>query len=333
MLLENDAPYNLSKKPAWQQSIIILAWVFMNFLLAFFLFFILFLVWVKPIWVNDKIEMNSELKLIPTYKEAIEKWILIKNPWILINPVEWSIAINSWLKSWDIIYKIYSCKTNIIDEKTCEWWENVNTNTLNEPTNVSDIIKENAWKQLIFLVNEDNFIKIQVPEEWKIWIYLWENISVNENFIYKYWVLDSAKFALLETKNQVIITFKWLSYLVQKIFNPEKPEEREEAIKAMSWPIWIVSFISESLKAWIIFLIIFWAIISINLWVFNLLPIPALDWGRFLFIFINWIIEKLFWKKIIWPTSEAIIHFSFFILLIALSVIIAYNDISKIINN
>jgi hypothetical protein len=25
MLLENDAPYNLSKKPAWQQSIIILA--------------------------------------------------------------------------------------------------------------------------------------------------------------------------------------------------------------------------------------------------------------------------------------------------------------------
>jgi regulator of sigma E protease len=75
------------------------------------------------------------------------------------------------------------------------------------------------------------------------------------------------------------------------------------------------------------------AIISINLWVFNLLPIPALDGWRFIFIFVNGIIEKLFWKKAINALVENFIHVWFFILLIALSILIAYNDIIKIINS
>jgi membrane-associated protease RseP (regulator of RpoE activity) len=64
-----------------------------------------------------------------------------------------------------------------------------------------------------------------------------------------------------------------------------------------------------------------------------LLPIPALDWWRFLFILINSTIEKVFGKKFINGTTEGILHFVFFIILIALSLIIWYNDITRIINN
>lgn len=297
----------------WKQMIIVLAWVFMNFLLAFIIFSILFFIWIKPIWINSKIETDLDLKLIPTYEQAIESWLLIKKSWIILTPVKWSIAEESWLKEWDILLKI-----NWIDIKSSE--------------QVIKIIEENKSKEVSLLINEKE-IKIKIPETWKIWSYLSDNVEYNKDFEYKYWFFPAIKYWFLETYNEALITFEWLKYLVKKIAYPETPEERTEAIKTVSWPIWIVNFITSSLSAWIIFFLIIWAIISINLWIFNLLPIPALDWWRFIFIFLNWILLKITWKKIIWENLEWLVHLTFFVFLIALSIIIAYNDIIKIINN
>jgi membrane-associated protease RseP (regulator of RpoE activity) len=94
----------------------------------------------------------------------------------------------------------------------------------------------------------------------------------------------------------------------------------------------MVDFISKSIWEGITFLFIIGAIISINLWVFNLLPIPALDWWRFFLINLNWLMKLLFWKKIISENMEWIIHILFFIILIALSLIIWYNDVTKLFN-
>ena len=317
ILSENEANYNLNKKPAWQQSIIILAGIFMNFVLAFFIFFILFLVWVKPIWINNHIKTSLDLKLIPTLEQAINKWILEKKPGIILSPVSWSLAEKSWIEKWDIILKI-------------------NDEEINSSEIFMKKIKENKGKTIILTKsckNKENCkekIYINIDEAWKIWSYISENITINKDFEYKFWVLDSAKYAFLETKNQVLLTFSALSDLAKKIFTPETKTERQEAINSMSWPIWIVNFISETFSSWILFLLIIWALISINLWVFNLLPIPALDWWRFLFIILNSIFSKIFWKKFFSENMETIIHFIFFMILIALSLIIWYNDIVKI---
>ena len=317
ILSENEADYNLNKKPAWQQSIIILAGIFMNFILAFFIFFILFLVWVKPIWINNHIKTSLDLKLIPTLEQAINNWILEKKPGIILSPVSWSLAEKSWIQKWDIILKI-------------------NDEEINSSEIFMKKIKENKGKTIILTKsckNKENCkekIYINIDEAWKIWSYISENITINKDFEYKFWVLDSAKYAFLETKNQVLLTFSALSDLAKKIFTPETKTERQEAINSMSWPIWIVNFISETFSSWILFLLIIWALISINLWVFNLLPIPALDWWRFLFIILNSIFSKIFWKKFFSENMETIIHFIFFMILIALSLIIWYNDIVKI---
>ena len=317
ILSENEANYNLNKKPAWQQSIIILAGIFMNFVLAFFIFFILFLVWVKPIWINNHIKTSLDLKLIPTLEQAINNWILEKKPWIILSPVSWSLAEKSWIQKWDIILKI-------------------NDEEINSSEIFMKKIKENKGKTIILTKsckNKENCkekIYINIDEAWKIWSYISENITINKDFEYKFWVLDSAKYAFLETKNQVLLAFSALSDLAKKIFTPETKTERQEAINSMSWPIWIVNFISETFSSWILFLLIIWALISINLWVFNLLPIPALDWWRFLFIILNSIFSKIFWKKFFSENMETIIHFIFFMILIALSLIIWYNDIVKI---
>lgn len=317
ILSENEADYNLNKKPAWQQSIIILAGIFMNFVLAFFIFFILFLIWVKPIWINNHIKTSLDLKLIPTLEQAINNWILEKKPGIILSPVSWSLAEKSWIQKWDIILKI-------------------NDEEINSSENFMKKIKENKGKAIILTKsceNKENCnekISINIDETGKIWSYISENITINKDFEYKFWVLDSAKYAFLETKNQVLLTFSALSDLAKKIFTPETKTERQEAINSMSWPIWIVNFISETFSSWILFLLIIWALISINLWVFNLLPIPALDWWRFLFIILNSIFSKIFWKKFFSENMETIIHFIFFMILIALSLIIWYNDIVKI---
>lgn len=317
ILSENEANYNLNKKPAWQQSIIILAGIFMNFVLAFFIFFILFLVWVKPVWINNHIKTSLDLKLIPTLEQAINNWILEKKPGIILSPVSWSLAERSWIQKLDVILKI-------------------NDEEINSSENFMKKIKENKGKTIVLTKSCENKetckekISINIDETGKIWSYISENITINKDFEYKFWVLDSAKYAFLETKNQVLLTFSALSDLAKKIFTPETKTERQEAINSMSWPIWIVNFISETFSSWILFLLIIWALISINLWVFNLLPIPALDWWRFLFIILNSIFSKIFWKKFFSENMETIIHFIFFMILIALSLIIWYNDIVKI---
>ena len=67
------------------------------------------------------------------------------------------------------------------------------------------------------------------------------------------------------------------------------------------------------------------AIISLNLALINLLPIPALDGGHLLFL----IIEKVTGKPVKKEFVEKLSNF-FFYLLIALMVVIIYNDIVAI---
>lgn len=336
LIKDQDDKKALFNKPAWQQSIIILAWVFMNFVLAIFIFSLLFFFWVKPVWVNTVIPTEVESKLIPTYDQAIKSWLITKWEWIALYPLEDSIAEKAGIKEADVLLKIKQPHPNPLLKG-----EGVESE-INTPEDVIKIIWKNSWNKLIFIINR-NWKILEIPiipllEErlgevsWKIWSYLWDNIKINENFEYNYWFFKSIKYWTTETYSQIVLTLKWIWLLGKKIFNPETPEQREEAISQVSWPIWIVDFISNSMEAWFKFILIIWAIISINLWVFNLLPIPALDWWRFVFITLNWIIHRAFWKKIISEQSENIIHLLFFILLIALSLIIWYNDVIKIID-
>lgn len=66
-------------------------------------------------------------------------------------------------------------------------------------------------------------------------------------------------------------------------------------------------------------------ILSVSLGVMNLLPIPALDGGRLVFL----LIEVIF-RKPIPPEREGVVHFIGFVLLMVLMVFILFNDISNI---
>lgn len=329
-LKDNFAWDSLLTKPAWQQAIIMLAWVFMNFVLAVFIFSILFFIWIWPIWINDKIQTSLDLKLIPTPEKALEIWLIKENPWVYLLPAENSIALKAWIRNYDLALKANNIEIKNYEELKNIIWENKQNNIVLEikrAKNNCDIIKNQNCDF------ENIFINITPSNEWKIWSYLIPNTQINKDFKYDFSFIESIKYWFTETYGQIILTFKWMWMLAKKIFNPETPKERTEAIEQVSGPIWIVDFMTKSVSNGIIFILIIWAVISINLWVFNLLPIPALDGWRFLLITINSIIKKIFGKKAISENLEWILHVWFFIILILLSILIAYNDINKIINN
>ena len=93
-------------------------------------------------------------------------------------------------------------------------------------------------------------------------------------------------------------------------------------ISAVSGPVGVTSVISESVKQGLGNLWPIMALITVNLGIFNLLPLPALDGGRLLFV----IIEMIFRKPV--PAKyEGIVHTAGFLLLILLMLFITAKDI------
>lgn len=104
-------------------------------------------------------------------------------------------------------------------------------------------------------------------------------------------------------------------------------------IKDMSGPVGIVDAVDETyqnsraagLKIVVLNLMNFAILLTANLGIMNLLPIPALDGGRLVFLFVEAVRRKR-----IPPEKEGMVHFAGFALLLVLMVVVMYNDIMKL---
>ncbi len=95
-------------------------------------------------------------------------------------------------------------------------------------------------------------------------------------------------------------------------------------LSEMSGPIGIISGISTAASQGFLTLLWFLAMITINLGVFNLLPLPALDGGRLIFLLYEGIA-----RKPVPPKREGLVHTIGFMLLIGLILIVSFSDIMK----
>lgn len=91
-------------------------------------------------------------------------------------------------------------------------------------------------------------------------------------------------------------------------------------------PVGTVAYISEAIRYGLEIILRFAIIISVSLGIFNLLPIPALDGGRLLFILI-----ELVRGKPINPDREGMVHFIGLLALFALMLFLTYNDIANLV--
>ena len=92
----------------------------------------------------------------------------------------------------------------------------------------------------------------------------------------------------------------------------------------MTGPVGIVGLVGEASTLGIIYLMSFAAFISINLAVINIIPFPALDGGRLLFVAIEAVRRKAINPKI----ANTLNGFGF-VLLILLMLVVTYKDIVK----
>ncbi|HIW20497.1 MAG TPA: RIP metalloprotease RseP [Candidatus Dorea intestinavium] len=136
-------------------------------------------------------------------------------------------------------------------------------------------------------------------------------------------LFDAVKYGAYEVRFWIKITFESLKMLVTG----------QVGINELSGPVGIVDVVDNTyqqskaygVKMVIVEMLNLAILISANLGVMNLLPLPALDGGRLVFL----IIEAIRGKKIP-PEKEGIVHTIGIILLMVLMVFVMFNDIRKV---
>ncbi len=93
-------------------------------------------------------------------------------------------------------------------------------------------------------------------------------------------------------------------------------------MKELSGPVGITEVITQTLSVDVKFFFELVAMISINMGVMNLLPLPALDGGRLVFL----TFEGIF-RKPIPPKFEGVVHFVGLVLLLGLMLVITFQDV------
>ncbi len=101
--------------------------------------------------------------------------------------------------------------------------------------------------------------------------------------------------------------------------------ERRMSAKQLSGPIGIAQLSGEAAREGPSTFVLLMSMVSLNLAIFNLLPIPILDGGVILLL----LVEMLIGRDLSMPVKEAVIKVGF-VFLMLVTVFALYNDISKI---
>lgn len=136
-------------------------------------------------------------------------------------------------------------------------------------------------------------------------------------------VMDNLKYSIYEVKYWINVTLNSLKALVTG----------QVGVNEMSGPVGIVNMIGDSYEESVTYgyytaflqMLYITIFLSANLGVMNLLPLPALDGGRLLFM----IIEVIRGKRVD-PDKEGMVHFVGMMLLFALMFFTFFNDIRRL---
>ena len=148
-------------------------------------------------------------------------------------------------------------------------------------------------------------------------------VSVNANYREKANALEILGYSAYEVKYWIQTTVSSLGMLLKG----------QVGINDMSGPVGVVSIIGETYESsaadggfyvWLNMMNIA-ILLTANLGVMNLLPLPALDGGRLVFL----ILEAIRGKRIN-PEKEGMVHFIGLMALMLLMVIVMFNDVRKL---
>jgi len=297
----------------WKKILILAWWVLANFIVAWVIFTSVFTIGTKPVSVlpENAIQWESHSLLMPTYSYLESNWFLSGEktdvPLIVDAVLSDSIAEKLWFMTWDII-------------------TNINADAINA-RNVWVVLKNNIWKKINIAYIRNNHKKVvssQCPEDNCVlgiaFITSW-TLAVQD---IKYPIYKAMWMWLREIWAQMNLTFGALWKLWSSLVSFDSSKIKW-SLNWLTWPVWVVKFWQKLLASWWrILYIAFAGMISLALAIFNILPIPALDGGRALWV----IIQKIFkLPKEKYFVVEWHINMLFFVLLMILWIYIILKDL------
>ena len=286
-------PDSFASKTLWQRFTVIVAGVTMNFIMAFVLLTIGFTIGMKPFLVTPE-----------DFKKHYEAGNIIGNPQVTIEQViEGGPAENAGVQVGDVVQKING--------------QQILYN--------SDILAMQAGSEEIsyeVLRGEEILTFTMTPDaEDKVGVSLNSFFEIDEikNVRYPFYIAPWE--ALKKSAELGGLTVKMFGQLLVNLTKFIAPKD-------VAGPVGIVQLTHEIVKVGeFMELVKFTALLSISLAVINILPFPALDGGRLVFI----IYEAVTRRK---PsaTVEAYMHGIGYLFLMGLILIITWNDLDRILN-
>ncbi|HNG97584.1 MAG TPA: site-2 protease family protein, partial [Candidatus Absconditabacterales bacterium] len=292
--------------------------VIMNFLAAYVLFSGGFWLGSKPISVlpSNAVVDQLDTKYITTFDQLIKNGHISGNvseqPVVIGNILPDGLASKAGLSSGDRIISLSGQTTNslIINRQL--------KSLIGQTFEVGYQHSGSATTQTVSITCPDSQCLLGIVMDTK------SNVEIKP---YKYPLGQSLVMGRHELVGQSKLSLHTLGRLFGSLlsFDKEKIKTQTQGLTGPAGAVKIGELIYQA-GGWIQFLI-FGAMISLSLAVFNILPIPALDGGRLLGV----IIQTLFGLK---PqkyfTIEGYINIIFFVLLMGLGVLILIRDLSTI---
>ena len=302
---------NFSNKNPFIKIFILAAGVVMNFILAYFLISL-------SVYINKAVPLDN---LSPQdYQKYLSENKIGDKSFVIEDISKNSPAEKSGLVVGDEIENIFINKNNKdnssdFDLKKDDLNQNI-TSVLSRKINESDT------DSLVFTIkNKDgkiNDIKVSPVENDSLNKKL-IGLSISSFIDVKLSAFDSLKIGFEKTINFTSETLKGFGDLFKNLFT------KGQISKDVSGPVGLINAVSQAKSLGIEYIILLAAVLSISLGVFNILPFPALDGGRILFVIIETITKRKISEK--W---QNILNTAGFAFLILLMVIITIKDIMKL---
>ena len=283
--LKKSGKRNFNNKPAYKRALIMISGVVMNFILAWVLIIVGFSVGMPVLSDGMSRFSNAE----------------VKTNILVMDVDENSPADLAKIKTSDIIYK-------------------VNNQEIKSKTELQDLIKKNKGKGTTIEIGRDGnrYLLEAVPRKDPPEGEGALGVAIEESNVVKYPWHKAILIGTRETFYLTGLVVKALYGFFKEIF--VSLHISEEA----AGPVGIAKMSGHVAQLGWIYLLQFVALLSINLAIINILPFPALDGGRLLFLGIEKARGKPVSLKI-----ENIIHLVGFGLIIVLLLAVTYKDILR----
>ena len=145
-------------------------------------------------------------------------------------------------------------------------------------------------------------------------------VSITNIEVKKYSLLQAPFYGTLEAGKFSLLILQGLGQMVGDVVTGQvKPE-------TVAGPVGVAQLTGEAVRAGWFAVLWFTALLSLNLAVLNIMPIPALDGGRFLFMII-----ELVTRRKVSPKYEAIAHGIGLVMLLGLMALITLVDITRLV--